>query len=402
MIDKFEKILTQKNILFYGMIFVFILSLKYYFLPLQGDEVKYYELSQNIKNNAQYFYRNEPNTFIPTIPFIILLFDIPNYPLVGITLSRFLVFIMLIVGVYYSKKVLELIFVDQIVKNAILLVVLFNTQIIQWSTALYPDIVAFGLFWFILHRILLFSKGDYLTPEKWFVLVLSTSILVLVKYVYGVLFLWIFLVWLKKIKTSCNLNGFTKTFKLYKKHNIAIIVGVLPLMVWLQYLMGVDFGAEAIESGFSQFDSSGENVLIRNLKRGLGVMPKENGKINGIPAFINNFIPKTHLRDWTTSLLCLLIVLYGLIINVIQKRNKIYVFLLSTLLLVMLGFIISGTGFSRYWLPLFPIFYLGIRETLRCFFKKDNVFVYFVFISIFFYSLNEIRLFQVVFESLRS
>ena len=68
----------------------------------------------------------------------------------------------------------------------------------------------------------------------------------------------------------------------------------------------------------------------------------------------------------------------------------------------MLGFIISGTGFSRYWLPLFPIFYLGIRETLRGVFNKDKVFVYFVFISIFFYTLNEIRLFQVVFQSLRS
>ena len=401
MIERLNKTLTHKNILLYGAISVIILSLKYYLLPLDGDEIKYYELAQNIKYKGQYFYQDYPNTFIPSIPFLIVLLDIPAYPLLGVFLSRLFVFAMLFVGIYYAKKVFQLGLIDQPIINAILLVVMFNAQVIHWSVVLYPDIIAFGLFWFILYQVLLCQMSDSITSQNWFLLVLSISTLVLVKYVYGVLFLWVFLIWFKKIKTSLSFNGFTKTFNLYKKHNIAIIIGVLPLIFWLQYLMGVDFGAEANESGFSQFDSTGENVLIRNIKKGLGVMPMENGKFNGIPAFINNFIPKTDLRDWSTSLLCLLIVLYGLITNVIQKRNKTNV-LLSTLLLVMLGFIISGTGFSRYWLPLFPIFYLGIRETLRGVFNKDKVFVYFVFISIFFYTLNEIRLFQVVFQSLRS
>ena len=401
MIERLNKTLTHKNILLYGAISVIILSLKYYLLPLDGDEIKYYELAQNIKYKGQYFYQDYPNTFIPSIPFLIVLLDIPAYPLLGVFLSRLFVFAMLFVGIYYAKKVFQLGLIDQPIINAILLVVMFNAQVIRWSVVLYPDIIAFGLFWFILYQVLLCQMSDSITSQNWFLLVLSISTLVLVKYVYGVLFLWVFLIWFKKIKTSLSFNGFTKTFNLYKKHNIAIIIGVLPLIFWLQYLMGVDFGAEANESGFSQFDSTGENVLIRNIKKGLGVMPMENGKFNGIPAFINNFIPKTDLRDWSTSLLCLLIVLYGLITNVIQKRNKTNV-LLSTLLLVMLGFIISGTGFSRYWLPLFPIFYLGIRETLRGVFNKDKVFVYFVFISIFFYTLNEIRLFQVVFQSLRS
>jgi hypothetical protein len=402
MIERLSKILSHKNILLYGVISVIILSFKYYLLPLDGDEIKYYELAQNIKYKGQYFYQDYPNTFIPSIPFLIVLLDIPAYPLLGIFLSRLFVFAMLLVGIYYAKKVFELSLMDQPVINAILLGVMFNAQIIHWSVVLYPDIIAFGLLWFILHRILLYHMSENITSQNWLILVLSISILVLVKYVYGVLFLWVVLIWWEKIKTSCNLIGFTKTFKLYKKHNIAIIIGVLPLIIWLQYLMGVDFGTEANESGFSQFNSSGENVLIRNIKKGLGIMPMENGRFNGIPAFINNFIPKNHLRDWLTSVFCLFLVFYGLIFNGIKKPNKINTVLLSTLFLVMSAFILSGTGFSRYWLPLFPIFYFGIRETLRVFFNKDSVFVYFVFISIIFYTLNEIRLFQAVFQSLKS
>ena len=402
MIRRLNCILTHKNVLTCGVLFVFLLSLKYYFLPIGGDELKYYELAQNIKYNGKYFYQDCPNTFIPTIPFLILLFDTPSNPMLGIVFAKLFVFAMLVVGLFYANKVFELALIDRLTINLILLGVMFNPHVIRWTVTLYPDIIAFGLFWFIIHRILLYNSRKNISAQNWFILVLFMTILVLVKYVYVVLYFWVVYIWIDKIKYLFRFVGFRRTFISYMKHNIAIMFALIPLVIWIQYLIGVDFGSGANESGFSQFKNTGENVLIRNLKKGLGFIPMENGKFNGIPAFINNFIPKVNLRDWYLSVFSLFIVLYGLIINVLRKTNRTYAVLLITLFLVMLSFIVSGTGFSRYWLPLFPIFYLGIRETFKLFLKHDTMFTYFVVIGIFFYILNEIRLIQVVIQSLKS
>lgn len=403
MMDKIKHIVIHKNFLFYGALGVFILSLKYYFIPLNGDELKYFEIAENFKNHGQYYYKNQPSTFIPSIPLLIVLFDIPSNPMLGITLLRLFVFIMLLVGVFYANKVLDYALSDRYIINIILLGVMFNNHIIRISATIYPDIIAFGLFWFILHRILLYHNRQIITPQNWFVLVLAITTLVLVKYVYIVLFFWIVYLWFDKFKLSYKSHGFLRSLNYFKKPSIAIIIAVLPLAIWLQYLNGVDFGIEANESGFSQFKHSNESVFIRNLKKGIGIMPMEkNGRFNGLPAFINNFIPFNHFRDWSLSIFFLILVFFGLITNHIKRLNNTYRIFLFTIILVMTCFILSGTGFSRYWLPLFPIFYLGIRDTLKIFYKNDNIFIYFITTSIFFYILNEIRLTKVVLQSLYS
>jgi hypothetical protein len=142
-------------------------------------------------------------------------------------------------------------------------------------------------------------------------------------------------------------------------------------------------------SYFNRF-KIGENPLWYNIKCGLGLEKHyEVSRINGIPAFISLFVPITGVRNFFISSVLLLAVFFGLYQKV---KNAIVVNLLLAFSLVMLGFILAGTGFSRYWLLLLPIIYLGYYLIYAKFFPNPKYFIRIAQILSIVLVLNEIRL----------
>ncbi len=111
----------------------------------------------------------------------------------------------------------------------------------------------------------------------------------------------------------------------------------------------------------TRFDGSFKETLMK----GLGFLPYKPGwKVDGIPSIINIFIPKTGLRSWWMSLTILLV----LSIPIIRKKehmNMKHFSLLFVILTIVFGaFIIAGTGFPRYWIPVYPLIFLFLVYSL--------------------------------------
>jgi hypothetical protein len=128
---------------------------------------------------------------------------------------------------------------------------------------------------------------------------------------------------------------------------------------------------------------------VDRIKIGLGLRDQGNGRVNGIPAIISLFIPKTGFREWITSLAILVTVLMGLFFSHAKKVDNLLRF---SLILLLLGLVFAATGFSRYWMPLLPIFWLGIYYFYRKFNPENKYFVYFSLVFITLYLANAVRL----------
>jgi hypothetical protein len=112
-------------------------------------------------------------------------------------------------------------------------------------------------------------------------------------------------------------------------------------------------------------------------------------RVNGIPAFISLFVPVTGIRNFAISLVLLLAVFFGLYKN---RKNPITKQLGIAFALVFLGFVLAGTGFSRYWLVLLPIIYLSFYYIYTLFIKKANYFIYASNLFFIVLLLNEFRI----------
>src|SRR5690606_12463406 len=131
-------------------------------------------------------------------------------------------------------------------------------------------------------------------------------------------------------------------------------------LYWAKCLYNLEKKVKTGISYFSRFENKG---LLYNIKAGVGLIQhSEASQINGIPTFINLFIPITGFRSWTFSLILLIVSFTGFIFTYNNKHSKT---LLYAILLIMKGLILAGTGFSRYWLPLLPGFLLGLYFLYR-------------------------------------
>ena len=162
----------------------------------------------------------------------------------------------------------------------------------------------------------------------------------------------------------------------------------VPILFWFKYVYGIEQNNLSELSYFSRFKN--DITLLDNIKFGLGISQSpETNKINGIPAFISLFIPITGLRNYFVSVILILLFLVGYIKT---SKNTNLKFLLGITILIMVGFIFAGTGFSRYWLILLPSFYLGYYFFFKMFHFKDELFLKLSKIIAVFYVLNELRL----------
>ena len=139
-----------------------------------------------------------------------------------------------------------------------------------------------------------------------------------------------------------------------------------------------------------------DNPLLYNIKCGLGLEQHyEVDKINGIPAFISLFVPKTGIRSHIVSV----ILIGGFVFGYYRKlkSNEIKKLAIS-IIMIMFGFLIAGTGFSRYWLVLLPGFYLGYYFLFKSFNIKEKWFIYLSQLLALIYIVNEIRLDIIILE----
>lgn len=163
---------------------------------------------------------------------------------------------------------------------------------------------------------------------------------------------------------------------------------VLPIIFWAKYVYNIEQNNLSEISYFNRFKP--DNQLFYNVKAGLGLIKHDEvNRVNGIPAFISLFVPITGFRNYLLSAILIFAFIFG------YFRNKRFLginILITSILLTMLGLIIAGTGFSRYWLILLPGFLLGYYFLLSELNINDKWFIYLAQIVSFIYILNEVRL----------
>lgn len=343
-------------------------------LPLTGDEITYFKISENILN-GKYYLNDYPSTIAPIVPIIFSLFKTSSAPLIGIVCHKLFNIGLTLLGLRYLYLFLE----DQNLNRRIILAIVIFTIVnpisVSWFSALYPESVLFFLFWgFIYYSTSNHSNGNLFKTLLFFILLVFT------RYVYAVLGVVLLMVYYDYIKADVN--------KYLKRIIIYSFIFLMPVIIWGKYLIQVEKNNLSEISYFNRFKI--EHPILYNVKCGLGFEKHyEVSRVNGIPAFASLFIPKTGYRNLWLSVVLILMFLYGYWVAVKTLGMKRLLWAIS---LIMLGFVFAGTGFSRYWLVLLPGFYLGYYFILKSFGFKEQMFIYLVQIISFIYILNELRL----------
>ena len=194
------------------------------------------------------------------------------------------------------------------------------------------------------------------------------------------------------------------TIRLYRWSNIpkylailSFCFGTILLAFYVRYyctvllpdvtkLFDFDYAVTRFDGGFKE-----------TLMKGIGLLPFKPGlRVDGIPSIINIFIPKTGLRSWCMSISLIWILLFPLICQKGQNNWKSLKLLSVVLFIVLISFVLAGTGFPRYWIPVFPILFLLFVNTvdfvvdkMKTQSKLTNLIVYTV---IYAHLLNNLRI----------
>lgn len=365
--------LKSEKLIYFFFAFIILLSFRSFFTPIFGDENTYFKIATNIIK-GKYFQNNYPSTVSPVIPFLMALFYSPKMPILGFILHKVLHISLSVLGFRLSYLTLKKLNLNKEVILLLLLLTSLSTGFISFTSSLYPDPIIFFLFWGFLYY---YNKSLSLSNFK--ILITLFVLLIFSRYLFAVFGLFILIYY----------YNFTQNSKKeFWKPIVITLIAVSPLILWFKYIYTIESQNLSEISYFGRFKI--ENPLWYNIKCGLGLEKHyEAGKINGIPAFISLFIPVTGIRDYLSSSLLLLFLLGGLYIN---RKNKICFNLLTAFILVFGGLILAGTGFSRYWLALLPIIYLGFYYFYSHFFKTPTYFIWFSRIYATILLLNEIRL----------
>ncbi len=361
-------------------------ALRALFLPLNADEITYFEIAKNLLENGDYYFQNQPSAISPLIPSIFYITYTDFNPMVGFAIARLFFIVLVILGVIFLYLTLKRIEVSKEVIIAVIALTVVNNNFIIWSTALYPESIIFCFLWIFIYGV----TGNILQIKTWFYILIPLTILVFARYLFAVL-------------GAVTLISFIQFFSAKiatRKEDIVkltglVLVAITPLVLWFMYVYNVIHYQKDTLSYFGRFKDVG---ILYNIKAGLGIIQHyEAGKINGIPAFASLFIPITGFRSWTISLAVLLAIFAGYI-NMWHKKNiKILVLII---ILILLGYIYAGTGFSRYWLPLLPAFILGIYYILKMIKVRDRYFIIGANVLSILYVVNELRITNLILERL--
>jgi hypothetical protein len=352
---------------------VFIISLRNLFISLNGDEVTYNLIAENILK-GKYYQKDYPTSVIPIIPFMIAFFKIEAFPLIGFIIHKLVHILFTVLALRYIYLLLNDLNIAKGVIYSIILLSITASGFISSLPSLYPEAIVFLTFWGFVYY---FNQSKNLNNYK--TMFVFLILLVLTRHVFAVLGAMVLFYYVDLIKTS------NKKIFLYI---ILSLILSLPLLFWLKYVYYVESNNLSEISYFNRF-KSGENVLWYNIKCGLGLEQHyEVKKINGIPAFISLFVPVTGIRNYTISLVLLFLMYFGYYKNL---KSHITRNLLATFSLVFIGLVFAGTGFSRYWLVFLPIIYLGYYFVFEKLNFSAKYFVLFAKIFSAVLILNEFR-----------
>lgn len=372
--NQLQKLLESKKLYYFLFGILILLALRNLFLPLQGDELTYNKIAQNILE-GKYYQTKNPSSVIPIVPFLMAFFSTPKIPLLGFALHKLFHIGLCILGIRFAFLTFKKLNLEPKITYSVLLLTCVSSGFLSFVPSLYPEAIVFVTFWGFIYY--LNSEKNLTNFKRLFALFI---LLVFTRYVYAVLGLMVLLYYY---------SYFIQNRKNFGKIVLYSIILTTPLLFWFKYVYNIESQNLSEISYFNRFKGN-ENPLWYNIKCGLGLEQHyEVSRINGIPAFASLLIPITGIRNFTISLLLLATVIFGLYKN---RKNAIIKQLSIAFGLTFLGFIIAGTGFSRYWLVLLPITYLGFYYVFILFFKRVNFFVYF---SIFIFTillLNEFRI----------
>lgn len=370
---------TVKYIIYTLLFITLISSLRNLFFPLIADELQYAEIAVNCMTKGAYSLSGVPSTFTPTLPFLIALFYSKSFPIVGFAAVKFFNLILMIVGLRFVHLTLKKVNIPANISLIIVLLTAVNTIFVSWSTAVYPEAILFCFFWIFIFYVL----DEIKSPRQILFFLIPFSILAITRYLYGVCifivgyFIWNYLIKLIQSKDYQNI------YKLV----LYSLVCVLPLIIWFKYVYLVEKEITIEQSYFTRFK---ENDIFYNIKAGLGIIQHaEVNKINGIPAFVSLFLPVTGLRNWIISIGLIAAFCFGYIS---KWKIKEYRLIFITIILIMLGLIVAGTGFSRYWLVLLPGYWLGFYFCFSYLKIEDNYFEKISLLLAVIYVINELRL----------
>ncbi|WP_158844243.1 hypothetical protein [Algibacter sp. L1A34] len=370
----FKQLIIKEKWLLLIILVSVISSLRSLLVPLFADELTYNKLGDSILS-GRYYLINYPSTVTPIIPLLFALFKIKALPVLGFTLHKLFNIVLVIFALRYIYFFLKKQDVNSRIALTIVALTMVNPIAINSFSSLYPEALLFFCFWGFMY----YSNLEY-SNKSLLKMLLFFTVLILTRYVYAVLGLLVLIVFIRYLKND-------RKQYLIKILKYSIIV-LIPIGLWIKYVYNIEQNNLSEISYFDRFKI--DNPLLYNIKCGLGfIQHHEVGKINGVPAFASLFVPITGFRHYIISTLIISAFILGYIFN--EKTYGIKM-LFFAIILVLLGFVFAGTGFSRYWLVLLPGFFLGFYFLWRKFKLKDIWFIYASQTIAVLYIINEIRL----------
>lgn len=370
----------KHNKLITFLIFLSLLSmLRNLFLPLSSDELTYANIAENIMLRGEYALGEKPSTITPSLPFQIAFFFTKEYPLFGFVMAKLFNLLLLFVGFRYLFLFLKRIQLSFEVICSIILLTIVNTNFVLWSLRLYPETILFCSFWIFIY----YLTREINKPKDILLILLPFVVLILTRYVFAVFGILVVYVIFNHFKNQLRYGN----YQIIYKSILYSVICLLPVLFWFKYVLYLE---SDIDIGLSYFNRFKDNDIFYNLKAGIGLIKHDEvDNINGIPAFITLFLPITGFRNWILSILLIITFCSGYLWN-FKKDNLRILFI--AILMVMLGLVFAGTGFSRYWLPMLPGFLLGFYLFFKTLKLKDSQFIILAQIAAVIYVVNELRL----------
>lgn len=376
----FINLLRKEKLFMLIIVFGGISYFRQLIVPLQSDEITYFKIASNILN-GRYYLTNNPSTITPIVPLVFALFKTVAIPSIGFVFNKLFNMCLVVYGLRYVYLFLKHEKVQSRVLLTIIALTLVNPIAVAWFPSLYPESIIFFCFWgFIYYSSLKFNRLNVIKMLLFFLVLLLT------RYVYAVLGAIVLYNYYEYLQTDAK----KRIAKLFK-YSLFVVI---PVMLWAKYLYNIEQSNLSEISYFKRFKV--EDPILYNIKCGLGIIKHwETSKINGIPAFISLFIPITGIRNYIASIFLILAFVLGYIF---KGRSLGLKKVLYSLILVMLGFLFAGTGFSRYWVALLPGFYLGFYFLWEKLSLKVDWFVRISQVLCAVYIINEIRLDILIFN----
>lgn len=321
-----------------------ILPLRNLFTPLFGDETTYLAIAQSTISNGFYSINGNPSSVTPVISYLLILCSGFSLPITNLIVVQFMSYACGLIGVLFFYKYLKQKRVDNTVRLALVLLVTSSPVFAAWIGTLYPEGIILMGFWIIMY----FFNKDF-SLRSWILILFAGVLIVLTRYVYAVL--GIIVIWYLIIGVRSTERALQRA-TLFKFIGVAVIIAI-PLIAWFYHVYLVESAPSSNINYFNRFE---EQTFFERIKAGLGlVQAPDVSRINGTPAFANMFIPITGFRSWLISIPLLIL----LVVGYVQKKARKHRTLFIAMVLVLFGFVFSGTGFTRYWLAVLPSFILG-------------------------------------------